>query len=174
MEQYFVENITQIMQHVLQMQQISLLPKYIKWIFRSVILHAFTHVNAHLQKFNTRMTQAMSHGTTLTEYIQFQCCLNMMTQHFFRFSCRRRVWSEDYCWPVRKVCIRALLTISKRCKADTKKFVKYKQSVSFFSTTCETLSYCKNYSVSYTQNAYRNINGFWYMVQTALHTSYNT
>ena len=30
MEQYFVENITQIMQHVLQMQQISLLPKYIK------------------------------------------------------------------------------------------------------------------------------------------------
>ena len=30
MEQHFVENITQIMQLVLQMQQISLLPKYIK------------------------------------------------------------------------------------------------------------------------------------------------
>jgi hypothetical protein len=30
MEQYFVENTTQIMEHVLQMQQISLLPKDIK------------------------------------------------------------------------------------------------------------------------------------------------
>jgi len=51
------------------------------------------------------MTQAMSHGTTFTECIQFQCCLNVMTQHFFCFSCRRRVRSEDYCWPVRYVCI---------------------------------------------------------------------
>jgi len=30
MEQHFVENTTQIMEHVLQMQQISLLPKDIK------------------------------------------------------------------------------------------------------------------------------------------------
>jgi hypothetical protein len=38
-KQHFVENKTQIMQHALKLQEIRLLPKYIKWILWGVILH---------------------------------------------------------------------------------------------------------------------------------------
>jgi hypothetical protein len=43
-KQNFVENKTEIMQHILKMQQISLLPKYIKWICRGVF-----YVHSHMQ-----------------------------------------------------------------------------------------------------------------------------
>ena len=39
---HFVENKTVIMQHVLKIQYISLLPKYIKWVSRGV-LHVFAY-----------------------------------------------------------------------------------------------------------------------------------
>jgi hypothetical protein len=40
-KQYFMENITEIMQHVLKIQYISLLPKYTKYISRGVVLCSF-------------------------------------------------------------------------------------------------------------------------------------
>ena len=43
---------TEIRQHVLKMQSISSLPKYIKQMSSGVFLHAFTHVNTGLSWFN--------------------------------------------------------------------------------------------------------------------------
>ena len=49
-EQHFLENKTDITRHVLKIQYIFLLPKYIKWISMEVILRAFTYANiGHLK-----------------------------------------------------------------------------------------------------------------------------
>jgi hypothetical protein len=42
----------EIMQHVLKMQSIPSLPKYIKQMSSGVFLHAFTYVNTGLSWFN--------------------------------------------------------------------------------------------------------------------------
>jgi hypothetical protein len=47
-EQHYMENKPQIMQHVLKMQYISLLLKYITLISRGVFQHLFTYVNISL------------------------------------------------------------------------------------------------------------------------------
>jgi hypothetical protein len=45
---HFVENKTQIMQHILKMQQSFLFPKYIKHISRGALLYVFAYVNVGL------------------------------------------------------------------------------------------------------------------------------
>ena len=42
---HYVENKTQIMQHVLKMQKISLLPKHTKEIYSGVFPHVFMYAN---------------------------------------------------------------------------------------------------------------------------------
>jgi hypothetical protein len=44
-KQHFVENKTMLMQHVLNIQQIFLLPKNVKWVSGVVFIHTFTYVN---------------------------------------------------------------------------------------------------------------------------------
>jgi hypothetical protein len=43
---YFVEYQTETAQHILKMQPISLLLKYVKWVARDAFLHMFACVNA--------------------------------------------------------------------------------------------------------------------------------
>jgi hypothetical protein len=50
---HFVKNKTEIMQHVLKMQYIFLLPKYIKLILGVFFSLAFTYTNAGLLMVNT-------------------------------------------------------------------------------------------------------------------------
>jgi hypothetical protein len=50
--QNFLEHKTHIKQHVLKMQQISLLLEQIKYISRCVFLHALTYASTGLEKVN--------------------------------------------------------------------------------------------------------------------------
>jgi len=52
---------TDVMEHVLQMQQISLLPKCIKLITRGVFLSAFTYGNAGHLKVNVLCMGSLSY-----------------------------------------------------------------------------------------------------------------
>jgi hypothetical protein len=52
-KQHFVENNIKIMQYVFNTQSISLLPKYIKWIYRNVYLHVFVFRNAGIEVVKT-------------------------------------------------------------------------------------------------------------------------
>jgi hypothetical protein len=56
-----VENKTEIIQHVLKIQQISLLPKYIKWISR-VDFYMFTHANVGHLKVNIKIMKQQKNG----------------------------------------------------------------------------------------------------------------
>jgi hypothetical protein len=46
----FVENKTEVMKHVLKMEWISFLPKYVKWIYGCVFVRASVYANAGLWK----------------------------------------------------------------------------------------------------------------------------
>jgi hypothetical protein len=79
-----VENKTDILQHVLKMQYISLLPKHIKLISRGVFLHAFVYVNAGRSKINMLMPEVhlsnMVFKKSSHHTLHSTCCLHYKDQ----------------------------------------------------------------------------------------------